>query len=64
MNWPFLFWEIHLLLPPAPVGPLEWTAKNWVGLALQLGLFFLALFFISKLADLEEDENKQEGDTP
>ncbi|MEK7483566.1 MAG: hypothetical protein AABZ60_04445 [Planctomycetota bacterium] len=59
MNSLFLFWEIYfyLLVPPAPVGPLDWTAKNWIGLALQLGLFFLALFFISKLADLEEEES-------
>lgn len=62
MNWLFLFWEIHLLVPPAPVGPLEWTAKNWVGLVLQLTLFFVALFFISKLADVDEEDPPQKGE--
>jgi hypothetical protein len=33
-----------------PVGPSGWTTRNWIGFALQITLFVLALIGIYKLA--------------
>lgn len=30
----------------SPRGPSEWTATNWLGFALQVGLFLLAVFAV------------------
>ena len=36
--------------PTDPVGPSGWTTRNWVGLAIQIGLFLLALWAVTRLA--------------
>jgi hypothetical protein len=33
-----------------PWGPAHWTASNWLGFCIQIGLFALAIFGIYKLA--------------
>ena len=33
-----------------PRGPAQWTATNWLGFCIQIGLFALAIFGIYKLA--------------
>jgi hypothetical protein len=43
----------NLLLAAAatdPVGPAGWSLRNWIGLALQIGLFLGALWVLSRLA--------------
>jgi hypothetical protein len=37
-----------------PRGPSQWTAKNWVGFFLYIGLFILAVIGIYKLAGVDE----------
>lgn len=41
-----------------PRGPAQWTANNWLGFCIQIGLFALAIFGIYKLALGGEDESK------
>jgi len=41
-----------------PRGPMQWTALNWTGFALQLFLFILAIFVITRLADNGKTERK------
>ena len=53
-----------MVLTHAPIGPSQWTAKNWVGFFLQVLIFFLALFFITKLADLEEEGEEKTSSPP
>jgi hypothetical protein len=36
---------------PEPVGPVGWTARNWIGFAVQITVFVLALIGVCKLAD-------------
>lgn len=33
-----------------PAGPSEWTARNWIGLFVQVSLFILALIGLCRLA--------------
>lgn len=33
-----------------PVGPSGWTARNWIGLCVQVSLFVLALIGLCRLA--------------
>jgi hypothetical protein len=37
--------------PTVPRGPSEWTARNWMGLCIQIGLFVLAIWGIWKLVE-------------
>lgn len=53
----YFLWGICLLSSNPPLGPFHWTAKNWIGFFLQIVIFFLTLFFITKLADVEQDSN-------
>jgi len=38
----------------SPRGPSEWTATNWLGFALQVGLFLLAVFAVYLAAGKDE----------
>lgn len=38
-----------------PVGPSGWTARNWVGLCVQISLFVLALIGVCALAGRDRE---------
>jgi|GEM_PF-1124801 len=44
-----------------PRGPAQWTASNWLGFCIQIGLFALAIFGIYKLALGGEGEGDGKG---
>ena len=47
-----------------PKGPSQWTARNWIGLCIQIGLFILAVIGIYKLSGIEDiPEAKEKGNT-
>lgn len=47
--------------PTVPRGPSEWTARNWMGLCIQIGLFILAIWGIWKLVDDPEGKGSDQS---
>jgi len=64
-----LVWYAVIISPgfaqdTTPRGPAQWTAGNWLGFCIQIGLFFLAIFLIYKLAlggECDKLESEAEG---
>ncbi|MFH1038079.1 MAG: hypothetical protein V1789_05355 [PVC group bacterium] len=46
----------------SPRGPSQWTARNWLGFCIQIGVFILAVIGIYRLARSGEGEGKGEGE--
>ena len=50
---------------PGPIGPAHWTLKNWVGVAIYLVLFAVAVYGIWRLArPVSGEEGEGSGKPP